>query len=222
MPTYLYQTNMSCEGCYNTLRDRLAQHKVTKIKADLSAPEKWVQIQSEQSSDQIQAWIQEAGYTALPSTATVNFAADTFWTDAVKWKRASLNTVNCLIGCSIGDFGMMIYLQNNHPHLPMLLSMSLAMVTGLSTSVILETLILKIREKFSMQQALLTALSMSFISMLVMELAENFTDLLLTGGNMPMHHPFFWIALVISMVAGFVVPLPYNYYKLKKYGKACH
>jgi cation transport ATPase len=151
-----------------------------------------------------------------------NEKVSSFWADNSIWKRAGKNTLNCLIGCSIGDFGMIIYLQTYHHHMNMFLMMALAMIAGLTTSVILETILLKINEKFDWFLAFKTAFGMSFLSMLAMELAENATDFMLTGGQVSTTEPFYWIALAISMVAGFVVPLPYNYYKLKKHGKACH
>lgn len=149
-------------------------------------------------------------------------AAESFWENRIVWKKASANTINCLVGCSIGDFGMLIYLQTYHPQINMFLMMGLAMLSGLTTSVILETVLLHIKEKFDWKLALETAFSMSFISMLTMELAENTTDFLLTGGQVATTESFYWIALGFSLVVGFIVPLPYNYYKLKKYGKACH
>ena len=41
-------------------------------------------------------------------------------------------------------------------------------------------------------------------------------------GKAAFENPMYWFALVIAMIAGFLVPLPYNYYKLKKFNKACH
>jgi hypothetical protein len=34
--------------------------------------------------------------------------------------------------------------------------------------------------------------------------------------------PAFWGAAMLSIAAGFLAPLPYNYVRLRKYGKACH
>jgi len=76
------------------------------------------------------------------------------WNDPIAWKRASKNTFTCLIGCSIGDFGMIIYIQANHPETPIFTMMVLAMITGLITSIILETILLKIREGFDWMGAL--------------------------------------------------------------------
>ncbi len=65
-------------------------------------------------------------------------------------------------------------------------------------------------------------MSMSLIAMLAMELAENVTDYAITGGRVEPGTALFWLALGAALIAGFLVPLPYNYYKLKKYGQACH
>ena len=145
-----------------------------------------------------------------------------FWHDRANWWRASKNTLNCVIGCSIGDFGMLFYLQFNYPKTPVFLAIALAMATGLLTSVIFEATILKLKEGFPWAQAIKVAISMSFISMLGMELAENLTDYALTGGVSTPSEAWFWVALIISLIVGFLAPLPYNYYKLKKFGKACH
>jgi hypothetical protein len=145
-----------------------------------------------------------------------------FWRDRETWWRASKNTLNCLIGCSIGDFGMLIYLQIYHPDMPVMWVMALAMTAGLITSVLFEATILKTTEGFAWPEAFKLAFSMSFISMLGMELAANTTDLWLTGGTTSPAEPWFWVALAISLVVGFLAPLPYNYFKLRKHGKACH
>lgn len=145
-----------------------------------------------------------------------------FWSDWKQWKRASANTLNCLIGCSLGDFAMIIFLQTYYPQMSMFLMMGLAIISGLVTSVVLETILLRIKEKLSWELAVVTAFRMSFLSMVVMELAENITDFSLTGGTVTTSQPFYWVALGIALIAGFFVPLPYNYYKLKKLGKSCH
>ena len=66
------------------------------------------------------------------------------------------------------------------------------------------------------------AFSMSFLSMVGMEIAMNSTDFMVTGGQADFHNSQYWLAFGLALAAGFVVPLPYNYYKLKKYNKACH
>ena len=92
----------------------------------------------------------------------------------------------------------------------------------LITSILFEGAILRFKEGFAWKAALKFAFSMSFISMLGMELAANATDLMLTGGRVPLHDPFYWQALAASVLVGFLAPLPYNYYKFKKHGAACH
>lgn len=145
-----------------------------------------------------------------------------FWADASVWKRSSFNTLNCLIGCSIGDFGMILYLQAYHPRAGMVTQMVFATIAGLCTSVALETVLLRVREKFPLGTALRTAFSMSFLSMVAMEFAMNTTDFMITGGKAAFDQPSYWLALGAALAAGYAVPLPYNYYKLKKFNKACH
>lgn len=145
-----------------------------------------------------------------------------FWRDLKAWWHATINTSHCLLGCGIGDFGMIIFLQSYYPKLSFGVIMIFAMISGIFTSIALETIILRIREKFSWKQALKTAFTMSITSMIVMELSGNLTDYYLTGGTVPTSDPWYWYALLIALFAGFIVPLPYNYYKIKKFGKKCH
>ncbi len=155
-----------------------------------------------------------------PAEPSVNSTG--FWSDRRVWGIASSNTLNCLIGCMIGDFAVLIYIQTYHPHTPMALTMGLAMLGGLITSVLFESCLLKWKEGFAWRTAFTTAFSMSFLSMIGMELAANATDFMLTGGRIPVSDPFYWQALAISLGAGFLAPLPYNYWKFKRHGRACH
>ena len=66
-------------------------------------------------------------------------------------------------------------------------------------------------------KALQTALGMSFISMISMEVAMNLVDFILTGGA-----ELNFVVIPIMLFVGFVTPLPYNYWRLKKYNKECH
>jgi len=93
--------------------------------------------------------------------------------------------------------------------------MILAIINGLITSIILETLILIKQMKFS--NALKTALGMSLISMISMEIAMNSIDWIFTGGAILN----IWI-VPIMFIAGFSVAWPYNYWRLKKFGIICH
>ncbi|MEL0187053.1 MAG: DUF4396 domain-containing protein, partial [Flavobacteriaceae bacterium] len=131
------------------------------------------------------------------------------------WKKASVNTLWCLLGCSIGDFGTIYFFQVYPMDISTLNIMILAIINGLITSVILETIILL--KQMSFKQALTTALGMSLISMISMEVAMNLTDYLITGGAV-----LNLTVIPIMLLAGFITPLPYNYWRLKKYNKSCH
>jgi hypothetical protein len=60
--------------------------------------------------------------------------------------------------------------------------MSVSMAAGIGTSLILETVALRLTEQLSWRDCFNIAWSMSVVSMLVMELTENMVDRFLTGG----------------------------------------
>jgi hypothetical protein len=138
------------------------------------------------------------------------------WSCKNTWKRSAKNTAWCLLGCAIGDFGTILYFQITGIPWPVLAIMTLAIINGLITSIILETIIL-LRQKLDFSKALKTALGMSFISMVSMEIAMNLTDVILTGGAI-----LNWWVLPIMLSVGFLTPWPYNYWRLKKYNISCH
>ena len=143
--------------------------------------------------------------------------ASTFnWSCNYTWKRSAKNTAWCLLGCAIGDFGTILFFQLTKIPFPVLGIMTLAIANGLITSIILETIIL-IKQNFNFNNAFKTAIGMSFISMISMEVAMNLTDYLLTGGAM-----LTWWVIPIMLIVGFLTPLPYNYWRLKKFGIDCH
>ena len=138
------------------------------------------------------------------------------WSCKHTWKQSAKNTVWCLLGCSMGDFGTILFFQITQIPFPVFAIMSLAIINGIITSIILETIIL-IKQNFIFKNALKTAVGMSLISMISMEAAMNLTDYLLTGGAV-----LTWWVVPIMLVVGFVTPWPYNYWRLKKYNQACH
>jgi copper chaperone CopZ len=228
-------SGMHCQGCVRSVESALASVEgVESVKVSLFPPKAVLVLKGDVSIETLNRALKSVGDYALSEwndeiDAPLQFALPIaqqkptpFWLDAPKWKRASFNTLNCLIGCSIGDFGFIIYAQSVGLQWSMLAIMGVAIVCGLTTSVMLETVILKVREGFSWKLAVQTAFSMSFLSMLAMEIAENATDYFLTGGTVMPHEPFYWLALALALIAGFIVPLPYNYWKLKKFNKACH
>ena len=144
-------------------------------------------------------------------------ATDTFhWGCKHSWRASAKNTMWCVIGCSIGDFGTILFFQLSKIPFPVLGIMTLAILNGLLTSIMLETYIL-MKQKFDFISALKTACGMSFISMVSMEIAMNATDYFLTGGAI-----LTWWVVPIMLVVGFLTPWPYNYWRLKKFNQACH
>jgi hypothetical protein len=137
------------------------------------------------------------------------------WKCKHTWRRASINTLWCLLGCSIGDFGTIYFFQITGIAFPVTGIMILAIINGLITSIMLETFILS--RQMVLRLAFKTAIGMSMISMISMEIAMNVVDVLITGGAV-----LVWWVLPIMLLAGFITPLPYNYYRLKKFGQACH
>ena len=138
------------------------------------------------------------------------------WSCKHTWKRSAKNTAWCLLGCAIGDLGTILFFQLTKIPFPMLGIMTLAIINGLITSIILETIIL-LRQNLNFSKAFKTALGMSFISMISMEIAMNVTDVILTGGAI-----LNWWVVPIMLIVGFLTPWPYNYWRLKKYNIACH
>ena len=132
------------------------------------------------------------------------------WSCKNTWKLSAKNTAWCVLGCAIGDFGTILFFQLSQIPFPVLGIMILAIINGLITSIILETIILML-QNFSLSNSLKTAAGMSLISMISMEVAMNLTDYMLT-----------WWVVPIMLIVGFLTPWPYNYWRLKKYGIACH
>ena len=144
-------------------------------------------------------------------------ATDTFhWSCKHTWQTSAKNTMWCVIGCAIGDFGTILFFQLSKIPFPVLGIMTLAIINGLLTSIMLETFIL-MRQNFKLINALKTACGMSFISMVSMEISMNATDYFLTGGAM-----LTWWVVPIMLIVGFLTPWPYNYWRLKKFNQTCH
>ena len=149
--------------------------------------------------------------------------ANFHWSDGTTWRQAANNTKWCLIGCSIGEFATLGYYQYAGWPLEVTVGTTLfwflvvlPLINGLATSVALETVLL-MQGQMDFANALSTAFGMSFISMLGMEIAMEATDWLLTGGM-----GMTWWVIPPMLIVGFLTPWPYNYWRLKKYGQACH
>ena len=202
---------MTCTGCSGRVRDALESLEGV-LSAEVShEPGQAIVSHSGTGHDSMVAAITSAGYTADGASADFN------WGDGDVWRKSANNTKWCLIGCSIGDFGTIAAFQfvfTDSGWSPMMI-MALAMFNGIMTSIALETVILS--AQMALNEAFRVAIGMSLISMLSMEAAMNIVDLVLTGGA-----KLTWWVIVPMLVAGFLTPWPYNYWRLKKYNAACH
>jgi len=137
------------------------------------------------------------------------------WKCRHTWQRSAKNTLWCLLGCSIGDFGTILFFQLSAISWPTLIIMVLAIINGLITSIALETIILF--RQMNIKQAFQTAIGMSFISMISMEVSMNAVDWIMVGGA-----EIVWWVIPFMLIVGFLTPWPYNYWRLKKFNLACH
>ena len=149
------------------------------------------------------------------STVIKNLPPKFHWKCKHTWRRSAKNTLWCLIGCSIGDLGTILFFQITMIPFATLSIMFLAIINGLITSIILETLVLS--RQMKIMKAFQTAIGMSFISMISMEVAMNTVDWLIVGEAKLV----LWV-LPLMLLAGFITPWPYNYWRLKKYNISCH
>ena len=151
----------------------------------------------------------------MPNT-TETLPVSSFWGSRDTWRASAKNTFWCLLGCSIGDFGTIAFFQVSGIAWPVAAIMVLAIINGLLTSIALETFIL-FKNGMNFVESFKTAIGMSMVSMISMEAVMNATDWILTGGAI-----LTWWVIPIMLAAGFITPWPYNYWRLKKWGKACH
>lgn len=204
---------MTCEGCSNRVKSALESIQGVNS-ADVSHESGIAIILHQNVSKEIMtSSVQEIGYTVDGESEPFN------WTDGPVWRQSAHNTKWCLVGCSIGDFGTIAAFQFI-PYLDALgwstmSIMMLAMFNGIMTSIALETIILS--AQMALKEAFRVAIGMSLISMISMEAAMNVVDVVLTGGA----KLTLWV-IIPMLVAGFLTPWPYNYWRLKKYGVACH
>ena len=151
----------------------------------------------------------------MDDVSTPELSTLAWWRCNNTWKSTFRNTAWCLIGCAIGDIGTILYFQLYGPNWPVSAIMFLAIINGLISSILLETIILSRQMSFFI--ALKTASGMSLISMLGMEIAMNLTDIYITGGAI-----ITWGSVPFILLAGYIAPLPYNYWRLRALGLACH
>ena len=204
---------MTCDGCSSNVSSAL-NSLASVSSADVSHVTGTAVItHSGATFEEIKLAIQKSGYLVDGESEPFN------WTDGPVWRQSAHNTKWCLVGCSIGDFGTIAAFQFI-PYFDALgwstmSIMMLAMFNGIMTSIALETFILS--AQVALNEAFRVAIGMSLISMISMEAAMNIVDVVLTGGA----KLTLWV-IVPMLVAGFLTPWPYNYWRLKRYGVACH
>ena len=202
---------MTCDGCSNRVKGALVELPGVSA-AGVSHEEGSAVISHDGvSRDLLSGAVRSAGYT-------VDGLGEGFhWGASSVWRQSANNTKWCLIGCSIGDFGTIAAFQFifTDSGWNAMMIMALAMFNGILTSIALETYILL--SQMPLNEAFRVAIGMSLISMLSMEAAMNIVDLVLTGGA-----KLTWWVIAPMLIAGFLTPWPYNYWRLKKYGVACH
>ena len=204
---------MTCDGCAGRVRNALeGVSGVTSAEVSHDSGSAIVS-HSGVSRDLMSGAVRAIGYT-------VDGQSEEFhWRDGSVWRQSAHNTKWCLVGCSIGDFGTIAAFQfipylDAHGWSTMSI-MLLAMFNGIMTSIALETYILS--AQMALREAFRVAIGMSLISMISMEAAMNSVDWIIMGGA-----KLVWWVIPIMLLAGFLTPWPYNYWRLKKYGMACH
>ena len=202
---------MTCDGCSNRVKSAL-EDLPRVITAAVSHQDGSAEVSHEgATSEELGDAIRSVGYTVDGRGEEFN------WRDRAVWRQSANNTKWCLIGCSIGDFGTIAAFQFvfTETGWSAMMIMALAMFNGIMTSIALETFILL--SHMPLYEAFRVAIGMSLISILFMEAAMNIVDLVLTGGA-----KLTWWVIAPMLIAGFLTPWPYNYWRLKKYGVACH
>lgn len=211
---------MTCDGCSSRVRNSLAlldgvfdaevSHQSGLATISHSGIEKEKMIDA----------ILQTGYSVDGKILKNDFN----WSNISTWKQSANNTKWCLIGCAIGEFGTLAYYSYSGITEGLVIGSNiwimfaiLPLINGLTTSVILETLLL-MKGQMDFRNAISTAFGMSFISMLMMEISMEITDLLFTKGELGLNY----FAIPLMLVVGFLASWPYNYWRLEKYGIACH
>ncbi len=202
---------MTCESCESTVHRALISLDGVESAIVSHADSSAIIHSNGVGREALTAAIRSSGYSVD------GLGLDFNWSDASVWKQSAHNTKWCLIGCSIGDFGTIAAFQFvfTDSGWSTMSIMILAIINGLLTSIALETVILA--KQLGLYEGFKVAIGMSFISMVAMESSMNVTDYLITGGAM-----LTWSAVPIMLLVGFITPWPYNYWRLKKFGKACH
>lgn len=215
---------MTCGGCASNVTNALVGvGGVTSAVVSHGEGTAVVTSDSNLGRNTLEQAVIAAGYTVKAEDGS-QVEMEFNWGDKAVWKQSANNTKWCLLGCSIGEFGTLaaysifgigakVAIGTNLYYFLLILPL----INGLITSIMLETIIL-MRTQMDFSNALKTAFGMSFIAMLMMEISMEITDLLFTGGELGMN----FYAIPLMLLVGFLTPWPYNYWRLKALGQACH
>lgn len=137
-------------------------------------------------------------------------------------RLAASTTLHCLTGCTIGEtLGLTIGVSLGWSPISIaLFATALAFVSGFALTLIPLTL----QRGLKVTDALKLVWVGEVVSISAMEIAMNSVDYLLGGMTAEsILIPYFWSALGIAIIAGYLAGYPVNYYMLKKGIKdKCH
>lgn len=151
------------------------------------------------------------------------------WLDKNVWKQNLKSTFICFISCSIGMMLTTLFF--------MTISIAFQFVVSVLASFILSFTVLAfwniIVKKIYYKEAIKSSYYTSFISIIIMMVISYLFMLLLqpysshqmsmsSTVSMNMNVLSVFPLMLISMVVGLLVALPFNYYILHKTGRACH
>ncbi|MFL2963165.1 MAG: DUF4396 domain-containing protein [Candidatus Thalassarchaeaceae archaeon] len=218
--TSIVVQGMTCTGCSGKVQEALEMISgVSNVKVSHEVGVAEI-LHSGVDRKEMVRTIQNVGYSIEGESTKLGFD----WSNKSTWKQAANNTKWCLLGCSIGEFGTLAYYSYSGITEGLEIGSNiwimfaiLPLINGLVTSIVLETYML-MRGQMDFRNALSTAFGMSFISMLMMEISMEITDLLFTGGELGLNY----FAIPLMLLVGFLTPWPYNYWRLEKYGVSCH
>lgn len=129
-------------------------------------------------------------------------------------KLAFKATLHCVIGCGIGDAAGLIIgtIFGWSVMLTMISGIILGFLGGYGL-----TMLPLLKQGFDFKSATKITVVSETASIIVMEIGENLTAFLIPGVlAATIFTSFFWIGLIISVIAGFLAAYPLNYFMILK------
>ena len=146
----------------------------------------------------------------------------TNWLDKIVWKQNLKSTFICFISCSIGMMLTTLYFITIFLAFQFILSLIVSFIISfvyiLLSNIIFNQMNYKVAVKNSYNTSFISIVIMMSISYLLMFLMQPNHSI----QTMKVDFSTTLVIMLISMVIGFLVALPINYYILRKTGKACH